>query len=157
VIYGERSYGDNLSGRPDHLANRALNVLGGDSDNPNSYHQNGDQSSGHAWHQDRSAQPHSSVDGNEQENGDTQSIELPDEMSSPTQSRAWQHQSGLNGQVYAHEETNGMHYGKPKRKRNFSNRTKTGCLTCRHRKKKCDEVKPYCASHPTLVIALRVY
>lgn len=31
-----------------------------------------------------------------------------------------------------------------KRKRNFSNRTKTGCLTCRRRKKKCDELKPEC-------------
>lgn len=31
-----------------------------------------------------------------------------------------------------------------KRKRNFSNRTKTGCLTCRKRKKKCDESKPEC-------------
>lgn len=26
----------------------------------------------------------------------------------------------------------------------FSNRTKTGCLTCRRRKKKCDEAKPEC-------------
>lgn len=33
-----------------------------------------------------------------------------------------------------------------KRKRNFSNRTKTGCLTCRKRKKKCDEAKPECKS-----------
>ncbi|RKF65670.1 putative bacterial transferase hexapeptide [Erysiphe neolycopersici] len=31
-----------------------------------------------------------------------------------------------------------------KRKRNFSNRTKTGCMTCRRRKKKCDETKPTC-------------
>jgi len=28
-----------------------------------------------------------------------------------------------------------------KRKRNFSNRTKTGCMTCRRRKKKCDETR----------------
>ncbi|KAI1371996.1 hypothetical protein F4677DRAFT_276635 [Hypoxylon crocopeplum] len=33
-----------------------------------------------------------------------------------------------------------------KRKRNFSNRTKTGCLTCRKRKKKCDETKPQCTN-----------
>ncbi|KAL4801247.1 hypothetical protein BDV18DRAFT_87374 [Aspergillus unguis] len=32
----------------------------------------------------------------------------------------------------------------PKRKRVFSNRTKTGCLTCRKRKKKCDEQRPAC-------------
>lgn len=31
-------------------------------------------------------------------------------------------------------------------RRNFSNRTKTGCLTCRERKKKCDERKPHCAN-----------
>lgn len=31
-----------------------------------------------------------------------------------------------------------------KRKRNFSNRTKTGCVTCRKRKKKCDEARPIC-------------
>lgn len=31
-----------------------------------------------------------------------------------------------------------------KRKRNFSKRTKAGCLTCRMRKKKCDEQKPEC-------------
>jgi hypothetical protein len=35
-----------------------------------------------------------------------------------------------------------------KRKRNFSNRTKTGCLTCRKRKKKCDEQKPECKFLP---------
>lgn len=31
-----------------------------------------------------------------------------------------------------------------KRKRQFANRTKTGCGTCRQRKKKCDEAKPEC-------------
>ena len=30
------------------------------------------------------------------------------------------------------------------RKRQFANRTKTGCGTCRRRKKKCDEAKPKC-------------
>lgn len=33
-----------------------------------------------------------------------------------------------------------------KRKRAFSNRTKTGCRTCRERKKKCDEQYPECES-----------
>ncbi|RMX88817.1 hypothetical protein D0869_01344 [Hortaea werneckii] len=32
-----------------------------------------------------------------------------------------------------------------RRKRKFRGRTKTGCLTCRARKKKCDERKPICA------------
>lgn len=33
-----------------------------------------------------------------------------------------------------------------RRKRVFSNRTKTGCMTCRRRKKKCDEQHPECTS-----------
>lgn len=37
-----------------------------------------------------------------------------------------------------------LQHDSKKRKRNFSNRTKTGCLTCRKRKKKCDEQKPEC-------------
>ncbi|RPA81859.1 trimeric LpxA-like protein [Ascobolus immersus RN42] len=32
------------------------------------------------------------------------------------------------------------------RKRQFANRTKTGCITCRRRKKKCDEGKPECTN-----------
>ncbi|KAI1270131.1 hypothetical protein F5Y18DRAFT_414011 [Xylariaceae sp. FL1019] len=39
-----------------------------------------------------------------------------------------------------------IHSDPKKRKRNFSNRTKTGCLTCRKRKKKCDETKPECTN-----------
>lgn len=37
----------------------------------------------------------------------------------------------------------------PKRKRVFSNRTKTGCMTCRRRKKKCDEQHPACELAPS--------
>jgi hypothetical protein len=37
-----------------------------------------------------------------------------------------------------------------KRKRNFSNRTKTGCMTCRKRKKKCDELRPECMCKQTI-------
>lgn len=36
------------------------------------------------------------------------------------------------------------HQKKMGRKRQFANRTKTGCGTCRRRKKKCDEAKPKC-------------
>ncbi|TDZ55061.1 putative maltose O-acetyltransferase [Colletotrichum trifolii] len=39
-----------------------------------------------------------------------------------------------------------LHSDPKKRKRNFSNRTKTGCMTCRRRKKKCDEQKPECSN-----------
>lgn len=43
-----------------------------------------------------------------------------------------------------------MHADMKKRKRQFSNRTKTGCLTCRKRKKKCDEERPECTSRKPL-------
>ena len=63
-----------------------------------------------------------------------------------------------DGDDHDHDHDNGMYSGQytpehrrdgvisdpKKRKRNFSNRTKTGCLTCRRRKKKCDEQKPEC-------------
>jgi hypothetical protein len=39
---------------------------------------------------------------------------------------------------------NGVQVDVKKRKRQFANRTKTGCGTCRQRKKKCDEAKPDC-------------
>ncbi|KAJ5951451.1 uncharacterized protein N7479_009864 [Penicillium vulpinum] len=41
-------------------------------------------------------------------------------------------------------DRNGAMQVAPKRKRVFSNRTKTGCMTCRRRKKKCDEQHPAC-------------
>ena len=48
-----------------------------------------------------------------------------------------------NGQGYD-PTMNGSNGILPKRKRNFSNRTKTGCMTCRRRKKKCGEERPQC-------------
>ncbi|EAQ84627.1 hypothetical protein CHGG_08641 [Chaetomium globosum CBS 148.51] len=49
------------------------------------------------------------------------------------------------GQYSSEHRRDGILQSDPKkRKRNFSNRTKTGCLTCRKRKKKCDEKKPEC-------------
>ena len=41
-----------------------------------------------------------------------------------------------------------------KRKRNFSNRTKTGCMTCRRRKKKCDENRPECKSREEMEVGV---
>ncbi|KAG6000829.1 hypothetical protein E4U43_001496, partial [Claviceps pusilla] len=43
-----------------------------------------------------------------------------------------------------------LHHDPKKRKRNFSNRTKTGCFTCRRRKKKCDEQKPEYTKAPAV-------
>ncbi|VUC37475.1 unnamed protein product [Clonostachys rosea] len=57
-----------------------------------------------------------------------------------------------SGSVYESQYTPDGHqssilqHDPKKRKRNFSNRTKTGCMTCRKRKKKCDEQKPQCAN-----------
>lgn len=49
-----------------------------------------------------------------------------------------------SGQYTPEQRRDGVIQSDKKRKRNFSNRTKTGCLTCRKRKKKCDEAKPEC-------------
>lgn len=54
-------------------------------------------------------------------------------------------EANLESQSYSPEQDNGEMDPK-KRKRTFSNRTKTGCHTCRKRKKKCDEGKPHCAN-----------
>lgn len=43
-------------------------------------------------------------------------------------------------------DSQSMDADRRKRKRVFSNRTKTGCMTCRRRKKKCDEMHPECRS-----------
>jgi hypothetical protein len=55
---------------------------------------------------------------------------------------------GAYGSPYGNEHRSDaiIQHDPKKRKRNFSNRTKTGCLTCRKRKKKCDEQKPECKS-----------
>lgn len=46
----------------------------------------------------------------------------------------------------------GLPYDRTKRKRAFTNRTKTGCTTCRRRKKKCDEAKPQCKYTPSFLV-----
>lgn len=51
-----------------------------------------------------------------------------------------------SGQYTPEQRRDGVIQSDKKRKRNFSNRTKTGCLTCRKRKKKCDEAKPECSN-----------
>ncbi|KPI45762.1 putative transcriptional regulatory protein [Cyphellophora attinorum] len=51
----------------------------------------------------------------------------------------WDVEDDAAESTYRHEPN-----GTGKRKRNFSRRTKDGCKTCRRRKKKCDEAKPFC-------------
>lgn len=72
------------------------------------------------------------------------------------QSMDAEHRKGdLDEEEHAHHPANdygstteitraGVQVDVKKRKRVFSNRTKTGCQTCRRRKKKCDEAKPEC-------------
>ena len=91
-----------------------MHVLG-TSDDQHPYYQNG-----HTWSQ-------------EHENS-----EMHPNGASEAQ---WDDSPGPDGQGYEHNGANGI---VPKRKRNFSNRTKTGCMTCRRRKKKCGEERPYC-------------
>ena len=43
-----------------------------------------------------------------------------------------------------------------RRKRVFSNRTKTGCMTCRRRKKKCDEQHPECKSNSEISARIEI-
>jgi hypothetical protein len=50
------------------------------------------------------------------------------------------------GTLEGSPQPGGQQGGRGQRKRVFSNRTKTGCITCRRRKKKCDEGKPECLS-----------
>jgi hypothetical protein len=52
--------------------------------------------------------------------------------------------TGESMSPYTQEKSQSAVQVGPKRKRVFSNRTKTGCLTCRRRKKKCDEQHPAC-------------
>ncbi|KAF2441697.1 trimeric LpxA-like protein [Karstenula rhodostoma CBS 690.94] len=53
-------------------------------------------------------------------------------------------QNGLERSITTEITKAGVQVDHKKRKRQFANRTKTGCGTCRRRKKKCDESKPEC-------------
>ena len=53
-------------------------------------------------------------------------------------------QNGQYDEYGAGRDSQSMDADRRKRKRVFSNRTKTGCMTCRRRKKKCDEMHPEC-------------
>lgn len=48
------------------------------------------------------------------------------------------------GEYGANRSSQSLDMDRKRRKRVFSNRTKTGCMTCRRRKKKCDEQHPEC-------------
>ncbi|KAF2759659.1 trimeric LpxA-like protein [Pseudovirgaria hyperparasitica] len=79
--------------------------------------------------------------------------ESQDRMHSPTQ-RSVDYENGDDSVTQDHNEPSstteltraGVQVDPKKRKRQFANRTKTGCQTCRRRKKKCDEAKPECSN-----------
>lgn len=74
-----------------------------------------------------------------------QSSPPPNHVRSQPSSERISPPSDLNGQQHNYPYSPDQHSFDPKkRKRHFSNRTKTGCHTCRGRKKKCDEGKPTC-------------
>ncbi|KIW96540.1 uncharacterized protein Z519_01931 [Cladophialophora bantiana CBS 173.52] len=140
---------------PQHMANRALSVLGSaDHNATTAYYQNGASQNGHTWHTEKPVQPASSLNGLQPSCSETQHGEILQQeanTSEPPPQPPWgpDYQPRLNGQLihdqYGHPESaTGAPTVAPKRKRNFSNRTKTGCMTCRQRKKKCDEAQPWC-------------
>lgn len=148
----QRSYEFSPTRRPEpqHMANRALHVLGTGGHNTSPYYQNGVERNGHTWQPDRLAQSNSSISDMRPSPTEGQLGEglEPESSVSETQPGPWDQQPTANGQMnpdqYNHDSGSGMPAITPKRKRNFSNRTKTGCLTCRTRKKKCDEGQPIC-------------
>lgn len=105
------------------------------------------------WQSERQAPPGYQTNGHHMDTSDTQLAEaLQRETQTQNAPRTW----SLGGRpddddsadqygAYAGERTSqGAVQAGPKRKRVFSNRTKTGCMTCRKRKKKCDEGHPFC-------------
>jgi hypothetical protein len=136
---------------PQHMANRALHVLGNGGHNTTAYYQNGtDPSNGHAWHADRPAPAHQPGNGVRPNTAEAHFVdELAREADAQeAQPRPWDHPPPPDWQAnpdqYGHDPAQAVTAITPKRKRNFSNRTKTGCITCRDRKKKCDEARPIC-------------
>ncbi len=111
---------------PQHVADQALHMLGTSNNTTQEYHTNGNgMTHGRDWDDHYSPEPQSA--STHTPNGEEQ--------------QRWESHS--NGQNYNHDSMAGTNGGRV-RKRNFSNRTKTGCLTCRTRKKKCDEARPHC-------------
>ncbi|MCJ1486117.1 Maltose acetyltransferase [Schaereria dolodes] len=68
--------------------------------------------------------------------------QIRDQYGSPEDDEQRRHQYG---EYSANRSSvSGADAERKRRKRVFSNRTKTGCMTCRKRKKKCDEAHPEC-------------
>ena len=77
------------------------------------------------------------------ENRNYESMGVHDNFVSPEEDE--EHHAQQFGDYGANRSSQSGHdMDRKRRKRVFSNRTKTGCMTCRRRKKKCDEQHPEC-------------
>lgn len=122
---------NNVNGEaePQHVADRALHMLGDNQTSSPPYPQvNGTSQTGHVWKPEALQHPASN-------------LPTPDTPNGSTDDHRWATSNGYAGTPTSNGETTGPQ--RP-RKRIFSNRTKTGCGTCRRRKKKCDEQHPTC-------------
>ena len=130
--------------RPQQMANRALHVLGNADRNGTGLYQSGNTAdhNGHSWPSERPAQPPAAVNGIRPNTSESQLAEVLQRETNAQDAlpKPWEFTTSASGE--GSPAGNGL-IG-PKRKRNFSNRTKTGCMTCRKRKKKCDETHPVC-------------
>lgn len=114
---------------PQHVADRALHMLvDNETSSPPHLHVNGNGPNGHAWKNESLQHPASN-------------LPTPDTPNGNSDDHRWAATNGYPPPSGPNSETGPQQ--RP-RKRNFSNRTKTGCGTCRKRKKKCDEQHPTC-------------
>ncbi|ETN39018.1 uncharacterized protein HMPREF1541_07060 [Cyphellophora europaea CBS 101466] len=118
---------------PQHVADRALHMLSVDESSPQYPPTNGIHPNGQPWIHDAKRRH-------------TNNLPTPDTPSNNTDERRWATTNGSLHAVYPHDPVTPATAQNKPRKRNFSNRTKTGCMTCRRRKKKCDEEKPICGN-----------
>ncbi|KAF2732439.1 hypothetical protein EJ04DRAFT_337047 [Polyplosphaeria fusca] len=95
------------------------------------------QEAGHNGYSESHYRDHRAMDSARESNN--RASTSPTHMNGATDS-----QDGLEHSSTTELTRAGVQVDPKKRKRQFANRTKTGCGTCRRRKKKCDEAKPEC-------------
>lgn len=79
---------------------------------------------------------------------DQNGLPTPDTPNSAGTDQSWATSNGPATNGYHHVNGGGTPTVTRPRKRVFSHRTRSGCMTCRNRKKKCDEGKPTCKHFP---------
>lgn len=135
-----------------HMAEGALQALGDTDRQSHPQHTSQTNGSHHQGHSQNNSWQGSSASYSQQQNGGPMNLSEAhlatalqqanqEEAGSPQLQRGTRETSSADG--YGQDQTGSGQSGN-KRKRMFSNRTKTGCKTCRSRKKKCDEAQPTC-------------